>query len=225
MKVVVAMDSFKGCISSIDGSQAVALGIHDVWPEAEVDCIPLADGGEGTVEALVAATGGKYIPKSVTGPLGSPVEAVYGVLGDNHTAVIEVAAACGLPLVQLNERNPLLTTSYGVGELIADALSRGCRSMIIGLGGSATNDAGTGMLQALGFRFLDSHGQEAGRGGQSLAAIRSIELAGVNPELAKCRFHVACDVNNPFYGEHGAAMYSLRKKEPDRRWCNSLTWG
>ncbi|MGC4378325.1 glycerate kinase [Fictibacillus sp. Mic-4] len=206
MKILIAIDSFKGSISSIDASEAISLGIWDVDHEAEIVALPLADGGEGTVEALVQATEGQFIHKEVTGPLNEKVDAVYGILGDKKTAVIEAAAACGLPLVPLNKRNPLITTTYGVGELIRDAINKGCREFVIGLGGSATNDAGVGMLQALGFSFLTQLNEEVSPGGQGLRDIRKIDTKHVIPELKACTFKVACDVNNPLYGPNGAAF-------------------
>ncbi|MDQ0243523.1 glycerate kinase [Bacillus fengqiuensis] len=205
MKVLIAIDSFKGSISSIDGSKAISLGIKDVYYDAQIITLPLADGGEGTVEALVQATGGQLIQKEVTGPLTEKVDAVYGILGDGKTAVIEVAAACGLPLVPFSERNPSVTTTYGVGELICNAIDKGCREFVIGLGGSATNDAGVGMLQALGFSFLDEHNEEVGLGGKVLQSVRKIDVINVHPGLKDCTFRVACDVNNPLYGPNGAA--------------------
>ncbi|RBW69031.1 glycerate kinase [Bacillus taeanensis] len=205
MKVVIAIDSFKGSISSNDAAKAISSGIQDVYSEAEIISIPLADGGEGTVEALVEAANGKFITKEITGPLHEKVNAVYGLLGDNETAVIEVAAACGLPLIASDKRNPLLTTTFGVGELIKDAVNKGCRKFVIGLGGSSTNDAGVGMLQALGFRFLDQHGEEVGTGGQALNKVISIDLKSILPQLKDCTFRVACDVNNLLHGTNGAA--------------------
>lgn len=166
MNIVIAMDSFKGSISSIEGSQAILEGIHDVNPDAQVTSLPLADGGEGTVDAVVHATSGEYVKTKVTGPLHNKVNAKYGITGDGKTAVIEVAEACGLPLVQEEQRNPLLTTTYGVGELIRHAMDNGCRHFVIGLGGSATNDAGVGMLQALGAKFYNDNGNEASLGGR-----------------------------------------------------------
>lgn len=212
MRVLIAMDSFKGSISSIDGSVAISLGIRDIYPDAEIITLPLADGGEGTVEALVQATNGQLISKEVTGPLNEKVNAVYGILGDRKTAVIEVAAACGLPLVPSDKRNPLVTTTYGVGELIYDAVDRGCREFVIGLGGSATNDAGVGMLQALGITFLDRHNKEIALGGGELINIKSVDVTSVLPELKDCTFKVACDVNNPLYGPTGAShIFSPQK--------------
>lgn len=204
MKVLIAIDSFKGSITSVDGSEAIALGIKDIYQDAEIVTIPLADGGEGTVEALVHATAGQMVETKVTGPLQEKVVAVYGILGDEKTAVIEVASACGLPLVPQAQRNPAVTTTYGVGELIKDAIEKGCREFVIGLGGSATNDAGVGMLQALGFRFLNQRNEEAGLGGQALNNIHKIDATQVNPKLKDCMFKVACDVNNFLYGPKGA---------------------
>ncbi|MFF2854775.1 glycerate kinase [Peribacillus sp. NPDC058002] len=206
MKVLIAIDSFKGSISSIDGSKAISLGIEDVYHDAEIVTFPLADGGEGTVEALVQATDGLLINKKVTGPLNEKVDAVYGVLGDGKTAVIEVAAACGLPLVASNKRNPSVTTTYGVGELIYDAIEKGYHDFVIGLGGSATNDAGVGMLQALGFSFLDQHNEEVGLGGKELQRIREIDVTQAHPKLKDCTFKMACDVKNILYGPTGATF-------------------
>lgn len=205
MKVLIAMDSFKGSLSSIESSTAIAAGIKEVYPHADIEVLPLADGGEGTVEALVNATDGTLVTIPVTGPLNETVKATYGILGDGKTAVIEVAEACGLPLVPYGERNPLKATSYGVGEIISDAIEKGSREFVIGLGGSATNDAGIGMLQALGFCFYDMNGEKVGIDGQSLTDIWSIDLKQVNPILKECRFRVACDVKNPLYGPEGAA--------------------
>ncbi|WP_175614474.1 glycerate kinase [Piscibacillus halophilus] len=205
MKVVIAIDSFKDSISSIDGSRAISEGIREVDPDAEIVMLPLADGGEGTVDAVVQATGGQVIEKEVTGPLHNRVQAKYGVTEDGKTAIIEVAQACGLPLVPDYEKNPLKTTTYGVGELILDAIEKGCRHFVIGLGGSATNDAGVGMLQALGVQFLDQNGEEVELGGQALEKIESIESNNIDSRVDDCVFQVACDVNNPLYGENGAA--------------------
>ncbi|KAA9030638.1 glycerate kinase [Niallia endozanthoxylica] len=205
MKVLIAIDSFKGSISSLEGSKAIALGIKEVYPAAEIVTLPLADGGEGTVEALVRATGGRLVKKEVTGPLQEKIQAAYGILGDQKTAVIEVAEACGLPLVPLEKRNPFYTTTYGVGELILDAMDHGCREFVIGLGGSATNDAGVGMLQALGYRFLDNMQETVGLGAKELSRIVTIDVSQVTPLLKQCYFRVACDVNNPLYGPDGAS--------------------
>ncbi|WP_188456232.1 glycerate kinase [Virgibacillus oceani] len=205
MKVLISIDSFKGSITSSKGSEAIAIGIREAYPGAEIITLPLADGGEGTVDALVHALSGRWIEKAVTGPLHEKVTASYGISGDGKTAMIEVAAACGLPLIPQHLLNPMEATSYGVGELIADAMEKGCRHFIIGLGGSATNDAGVGMLQALGYRFLDMQNKDVGLGGTALAGIYKMNSDDVNPILRDCTFQVACDVNNPLYGVEGAA--------------------
>lgn len=205
MKVLIAIDSFKGSISSVEGSKAIELGVRDVFPYAEIVALPLADGGEGTVEALLHAVGGTLVETNVSGPLSLKRNAQYGILQDGKTAVIEVAEACGLAYVPPNQRNPLLATTYGVGQLILDALEKGCKEFIIGLGGSATNDGGIGMLQALGFRFLNEKGVEVGLGGQELQNIQSVDVKHVVPELAHVHFKIACDVNNVLHGPTGAS--------------------
>jgi len=177
--------------------------------------IPVGDGGEGTVETLITAMGGEAVSCVVHDPLMRSVEATYGILGDNRTAVIEMATASGLTLVPVSERNPLRTTTYGTGELIKDAMDRGCRDFLIGIGGSATNDGGTGMLQALGFRFLDRKGNELGLGGQILNQIYEIDCSRALSQLRETSFTIACDVNNPFYGEKGAAYVFARQKGAD----------
>ncbi|EFM09610.1 glycerate kinase [Paenibacillus curdlanolyticus YK9] len=212
MKVVIAIDSFKGSLTSGQANEAAAAGVRDACPEAAIVTVPLADGGEGTVEALVRATAGQLVTLTVTGPLGKPLAASYGLLSDGRTAVIEVAAACGLTLVPPAERDPLKTTTFGVGELIADALSRGCTELIIGLGGSATNDAGIGMLQALGYSFRDTRGLEAAHGGAALTGIAAIDQSSAHPLLAHARIRVACDVDNPLHGPEGAASIFAPQK-------------
>ncbi len=206
MKIVIAPDSFKESLTSIEVAACIEEGFREILPEAEYVKVPIADGGEGTVEALVAATGGSLVEVSVTGPLGSPVRAVYGVTGDGDTAVIEMASASGLELVAKADRNPLCTTSFGTGELIRYALDAGLRKFIIGIGGSATNDAGVGMLQALGASFLDRQGQQIGPGGGALAKLERIECNGLDPRLRNCQLMVACDVNNPLTGPRGASQ-------------------
>ena len=203
MKVLFAIDSFKGSLGSVEAGQAAAEGVRRVFPDAVCVVKPLADGGEGTVEALCEGLGGTRRTVSVTGPVGRPVEATYGVIGD--LAIMEMAQAAGLTCIAESERNPLRTTTYGVGEMIADAVSRGCRRFIVGIGGSATNDGGAGMLQALGFRLLDASGDDIPRGGEGLASLARIERAGALPALADCRFRVACDVANPLCGPNGAS--------------------
>jgi glycerate kinase len=224
-KIVVAVDSFKGCLDSLEVAGAIEAGIKAVHPHCEVVKVPVADGGEGTVQALVWATGGRTHTLTVNGPLMRPVGAAYGILGDGRTAVIEMASASGLPLVPPGGRNPMETTTHGTGELIADALRRGCRRFILGIGGSATNDAGTGMLQALGFRFLDAAGTELGHGGKILKTIARIDDAGANPLLREAEFRVACDVDNPFFGPRGAAHVYGPQKGADPQMVAELDRG
>jgi len=225
MKIIIASDSFKGCLSSLDVARAAEAGIRKVLPDCEVVGIPVADGGEGTTEALVAAMNGHFVSCEVHDPLMNLIQVDYGILGDGLTAVIEMASASGLTLVPPEKRNPMLTTTCGTGELIKDALQRGCRRFLIGIGGSATNDAGTGMLQALGFRFIDKDGNELGKGGQILEKIEKIDLAGIMPELAESVFTIACDVNNPFSGENGAAYIYARQKGADDAMIRQLDKG
>lgn len=212
MRVLIAMDSMKGSIDSVSGGNAVAEGVKRVFPDAECTVLPLADGGEGTVAALTAGMGGTVRQVKVTGPLGRMVESRYGVIGD--LAVMEMAEAAGITLVDEAERDPAAATTYGVGEMILDALANGCRRFIIGIGGSATNDGGAGMLQALGFRLYDSSGHDIGRGGAALADLAGIE--DLRPEALKSlppgAFRVACDVVNPLCGENGASrVYGPQK--------------
>ena len=209
MKVVVAMDSFKGSLSSMEAGQAIAEGVKRVYQNAEVVVRPLADGGEGTVEALVEGMGGIFVTKEVTGPLGKKVEATYGIieLKDDlsKTAIIEMSAAAGITLVPEESRNPMNTTTFGVGELILDAIERGCRHFIVGIGGSATNDGGVGMLQALGYDFVTQEGKAISYGGNGLRELASIEESNAHLILKECTFKVACDVTNPLCGENGSS--------------------
>jgi glycerate 2-kinase len=205
LNILVAMDSLKGSLSSNEANKSIVEGLLQVSSDFNIVTVPIADGGEGTVEALVHATNGHFFEKVVTGPLGQSVNARYGILGDKTTAVIEVAEACGLPLLSVEERNPLFTTSFGVGELILEAMEKGCHEFIIGLGGSATNDAGVGMLQALGFQFFNQDGALVGFGGAELKNIARIDLSAVPKKVVDLKFRVACDVNNPLYGVNGAA--------------------
>ncbi|MGN0270924.1 MAG: glycerate kinase, partial [Candidatus Weimeria sp.] len=212
MKVVVAIDSFKGSLSSLEAGDAVRTGILQADPEAQVIVRPLADGGEGTVEALTIGMGGTIMTVPVTGPLGEKVNAEYGILADGKTAVMEMSQAAGLTLVRDEDRNPLKATTRGVGEMILDAISRGCRHFIMGIGGSATNDGGIGMLQALGFDLLDKDGNHAAPGAQGLENLAEISSANVSPELASCSFRIACDVTNPLCGEKGcSAVFGPQK--------------
>jgi glycerate kinase len=224
-KIIVACDSFKGCLSSFEVAGAAEEGIRKVLPDCEVVGIPVADGGEGTTEALVDAMHGRFVSCEVHDPLMNRIQVEYGISGDGLTAVIEMASASGLTLVPPEKRNPMLTTTYGTGELIKDALQRGCRRFLIGIGGSATNDAGTGMLQALGFRFFDSDGNELGKGGQILEQIAQIDSGNVIPALQESVFTIACDVNNPFSGENGAAFIYARQKGADDAMIRQLDKG
>jgi glycerate kinase len=212
MKILIAPDSFKGSLSSKQACDAIEEGLHCASENAfEIAKIPIADGGEGTVEAFLSALGGQLVNLTVTGPLGESVPSFYGILLDG-TAVIEMAAASGLNLVPPDKRNPLITTTYGVGQLIEDGLGKGCVKFIVGLGGSATNDGGAGMLQALGIKLLDKNGQEIPWGGGNLDKISTIDLSGVDPRLKSAEFTVACDVDNPLCGENGAsAVYGPQK--------------
>ena len=211
MKVVIAIDSFKGSLSSLEAGEAAKRGILKSNPQAQVEVRPLADGGEGTVEALVQGMGGRICKVTVTGPLGNPIEAEYGIVGEN-TAVIEMSAAAGITLVPDQMRNPLYTTTYGVGEMIKDAIEKGCRRFLVGIGGSATNDGGVGMLQALGYEFLDQEGKEVPLGARGLEYLASIRDEKVHPQLRECEFRVACDVVNPLCGPQGSsAIYGPQK--------------
>ena len=209
MKVVVAIDSFKGSLSSMEAGQAIEEGVKCVYQNVEVVVRPLADGGEGTVEALVEGMGGIFVTKEVTGPFGKKVEATYGIieLKDDlsKTAIIEMSAAAGITLVPEESRNPMNTTTFGVGELILDAIERGCRHFIVGIGGSATNDGGVGMLQALGYDFVTREGKPISYGGNGLRELASIKETNVHPKLKECTFKVACDVTNPLCGENGSS--------------------
>lgn len=212
MKAVIAIDSLKGSLTSVEAGNSVAEGLKRVYSDAEILVKPLADGGEGTVEALTAGMGGKRQTVCVTGPLGTPVQCEYGIIENTGTAVIEMAGAAGLPLVPEEKRNPMNTTTYGVGEVILDAIKKGCRRFIIGIGGSATNDGGTGMLQALGYEFLDKAGKPIPQGGKGLGVLEDIECADVIPELKECKFYIACDVTNPLCGPDGcSAVYGPQK--------------
>lgn len=212
MNIVIAIDSFKGSLSSMEAGEAIGEGIRRVNPEESITICPLADGGEGTVEALVHGMKGTLLSIQVTGPLGKPVTCAYGIIKHTKTAIIEMSGAAGITLVPETEKNPLYTTTYGVGEVIKDAISRGCRRFIIGIGGSATNDGGTGMLQALGYEFLDSKGNEIPFGAIGLSTLETITDTNVIPELKECTFYVACDVTNPLCGELGcSAIYGPQK--------------
>lgn len=205
MKLVIAPDSFKESLTALEVANAIADGFRAVYPDADIVTLPVADGGEGTVEAMVAATSGRVEKLTVTGPLGAPVEAFYGLTGDGATAVVEMAAASGLMLVPPEKRDPRVTTTRGVGEILKAALDAGARHFIVGIGGSATNDGGAGMLQALGARLLDADGRDLAPGGAALAKLARIDLSGLDGRLKEARIDVACDVNNPLVGPKGAS--------------------
>ncbi|UQZ35180.1 glycerate kinase [Paenibacillus sp. PK3_47] len=203
---VLAPDSFKESMTAKEVCIAMEQGLRKVYPDAEYIHVPMADGGEGTVQSLVDASGGQIYTKQVMGPLGQPVTAQYGILGDGVTAAIEMASASGIQLVDKADRNPLITTTYGTGELIKECLDRGIRSIIIGIGGSATNDGGTGMAEALGAKFLDEAGEQLPRGGGSLDRLARIDISALDERLQQVQLIVACDVTNPLCGERGASV-------------------
>jgi glycerate kinase len=211
-RVLVAPDSFKGSLSAVQAADAMERGVLAAWPDARVVKVPIADGGEGTVDALVTATRGRFESRTVRGPLGRPVEARWGVLGDGVTAVIEMAAASGITLVPEGRRDPRISSTFGTGQLLRAALDEGYRRIVIGIGGSATNDGGAGMAKALGVRFVDGRGEPLPEGGAALARLSSIELDGVDPRLSEAEILVACDVDNPLTGPRGAsAIYGPQK--------------
>lgn len=212
MKIVVAPGSFKGSLTAFQVSNAIEKGLKKIFLDADIVKVPMADGGDGTLECLVNATNGKIINKIVTGPLGNRVKACYGVLGDEKTVIIETASASGLNLLKHGEHNPMLTTTYGTGELIKSALDKGYRKLIIGVGGSATNDAGTGMAQALGVKLLDSSGKDIPFGGRGLKKLDKIDISGIDKRIAETEIIVACDVSNPLTGVYGAANVYGRQK-------------
>ena len=224
-KIVVASDSFKGSLTSLDVAQNVEKAIREVYPLCDVLKVNVADGGEGTMEALQQTLGGVRVSLVVKDPLGRDIEATYVILNDGITAVVEMSAASGLPLLKSDERNPLKTSTYGTGQLICDALDRGCRKILVGIGGSATNDAGMGMLQALGFRFLDAQGNQLQPVGENLQLVSSIDSTGRHPDLDKTEFVVACDVKAPLYGRNGAAYVFAPQKGADQKMVEMLDAG
>lgn len=206
MKIILAPDSYKGSLTAQEACAALSAGIKKVLPEVRLEAVPMADGGEGTVQSLVDATGGQILTTEVQNPLGVKISARYGILGDGATAVIEMAEASGLYLIKKEARNPLRTSTYGTGQLIRAALEGGCRKFILGIGGSATNDGGAGMARALGVRFLDREGRELAPGGGALGELAQIDVSGLDPRLEECSFTVACDVDNPLCGPRGASF-------------------
>ena len=211
-KIILAFDSFKGSVSSTEISHAIGEAIRSEMPACELQTVPVADGGEGTTEAICSALAVNWITRQVHNPLMEPVEASYAITQDGETAIIEMASASGLPLIAPERRNPLYTTTYGTGELIADALNRGCRQFILGLGGSATNDAGIGMMNALGVRFLDKKGNELSPIGINLPLIEQIDETTIHSALSASTFTIACDVKNTLYGKEGAAYIFAPQK-------------
>lgn len=205
MKIIIAPDSYKESLTAMEVAEAIEAGFKKIFSDAEYIKLPMADGGEGTVQSLVDATDGSIVTCDVTGPLGQPVEGFFGLMGDDSTAIIEMAAASGLHLVEPEQRNPLVTTTFGTGELVKAALDRGVKHIIVGIGGSATNDGGIGMAQALGARLLDSEGRELGFGGGELSRLASIDLSNLDARLADIKLEVACDVDNPLCGPKGAS--------------------
>lgn len=223
MKIVIAPDSFKGSLTAKEVALAIGQGILAVFPECEIVQVPMADGGEGTVQSLVDSTGGEIVEIEVTGPLGTPVKAFFGLLGDGLTAVIEMASASGLPLVPGDRRNPLLTTTYGTGELIRAALDLGVTNLVIGIGGSATNDGGAGMAMALGARLLDSQGRDLGFGGGELSRLSGIDVSGWTPAChgSGQLWPAMWTIRSAARGEHQRSLG--HRKVPRQRWCRSLT--
>jgi glycerate 2-kinase len=212
MKIIIAPDSFKGSLSAFEVAKSIQRGIIKIDESIETVIVPMADGGEGTVQSLIDASDGEIVELTVHDPLFREIKSFYGIMGDGVTAVIEMAAASGLPLLIPEERNPLKTTTYGTGELIKDALTRGCQKFIIGLGGSATNDGGCGMAQALGAKFFDKNGNEVGLGGGELSKIDKIDISGIDTRIKNAEFLAACDVDNPLCGDKGAsAVYGPQK--------------
>ncbi|WP_318519010.1 glycerate kinase [Photobacterium leiognathi] len=206
MKIIIAPDSYKESLTAMEVATAIENGFRQVMPNAEYIKLPMADGGEGTVQSLVDASNGNIIEHSVTGPLGEQVNGFFGLMGDGKTAIIEMAAASGLHLVSLELRNPMLTTSFGTGELILAALDKGVEHIIVGIGGSATNDGGIGMAQALGVRFLDENNKQISYGGGALDRLHRIDISNIDPRLVSVKLEVACDVDNPLCGEKGASQ-------------------
>lgn len=220
-KIIISPDSFKGTMSSIEVCNIIEQGIENIFPDTEVIKIPIADGGEGTVDAFLTAIGGEKIKTKVKGPLFEEVEAFYGILPDKETAVIEMAAASGITLVE-DKKSPLLTTTYGTGQLILDALNKGCSKIIIGVGGSATNDGGIGMAAALGVKFLDKENEDIDLNGRGLEKLERIDISGIDKRVKECSIVAACDVDNPLYGSTGAAYVFAPQKGADKRMVKIL---
>jgi glycerate kinase len=225
MKIVIASDSFKGSLASMEVARSVEMGILDVFPSCDVVKVAVADGGEGTMDALCQSLGGRFIRIPVQDPIGRTIFASYVILEDGNTAVLEMSSASGLTLLTPAERNPMLTSTYGTGQLIDDAIGRGCRRFLVGIGGSATNDAGMGMLKALGYRFLDADGNELSGAGASLSKVCGIDCSGVSQAVRDSEFIVACDVDSPLYGPDGAAYVFAPQKGADPDMVKALDDG
>ena len=225
MKIVIASDSFKGSLASMEVARSVEMGILDVFPSCDVVKVAVADGGEGTMDALCQSLGGRFILIPVEDPIGRTINASYVILEDGNTAVLEMSSASGLTLLTPAERNPMLTSTYGTGQLIDDAIGRGCRRFLVGIGGSATNDAGMGMLTALGYRFLDAEGNELPGAGASLSKVCGIDCSGVSQAVRDSEFIVACDVDSPLYGPDGAAYVFAPQKGADPDMVKALDDG
>ena len=222
MRILIAPDSFKNALSALEVAGNLRAGLEKAMPEAEFELLPMADGGEGTVEAIIDATGGKLMTRTVNDPLMRPVEASFGITGDGTTAVIEMASVSGIQVIRADERNPWITTTYGTGELILSALDEGCRKFVIGIGGSATNDCGAGAASALGVKFMDSEGNAVEQGGGYLDKVRNIDMSGLDPRIAECRIMVACDVSNPLTGPTGASRVYGPQKGADPEMVEKL---
>ena len=225
MKVVIAIDSFKGSLTSTEAGQAAAIGIQQQFPQCQIELLPIADGGEGMLTVMLNTVEGEVQYLTAHNPCMENIRTSYGISADGTTAFIEMANISGLPLIRKEQQNPMKATTYGTGEIICDALEKGCTRFIIGIGGSATNDAGIGMLQALGFEFLDKNHQPLGFGGEILEKIASISTRKVHPKIKDAHFIVACDVQNPFYGPNGAAMIYARQKGADDAMMEELDQG
>lgn len=224
-KIVAASDSFKGSLTSLQVADAIEQGVCEVFPSCETIKVNVADGGEGTVESLKRILGGKDVRIPVSDPLGRPVDILYTILDDGRTAVLEMSSASGLTLLEPHDRNPLITSTYGTGQIISDALSKGCRRFLVGIGGSATNDAGMGMMSALGCRFMDAEGNELAGTGENMLKVREVDLSGLHPDLAESEFVIACDVDSPFCGSEGAAYVFAPQKGADAHMVAQLDAG
>jgi glycerate 2-kinase len=222
MNIVIAPDSFKESLSAAKVAEHIASGVRKAMPCADITCLPMADGGEGTVEAMVTATGGKVVKVQSLDPLGREIQSFYGVLGNDTTVVVEMAAASGLELLRQEERNPMFTSTYGTGILIREAIEKGFKDIIVGIGGSATNDGGTGMAMALGYKFLNTDWNPIGQGGGSLDKLFCIDDSGVLPQLKNTKITIACDVKNPLYGTQGAACIFARQKGATEKMIEQL---